>query len=99
MLGGGAKEGRQYQLLKLKLAQVQRGERGEGRGEGRGERGEGRGERGEGRGEGRGERGEGRGERGEGRGERGEGRGRGEFGVAVPCANSRDFSDGALSAE
>ena len=47
MLGGGAKEGRQYQLLKLKLAQVQRGERGKRRGERGGERGEGR----EGRGE------------------------------------------------
>ena len=44
----GAEEGRQYQLRLLKLAQVQRGERGEGRGErGEGERGEGRGERGE----------------------------------------------------
>ena len=38
MWGEGAEEGRQYQLLKLKLAQVQRGEREERRGEGRGER-------------------------------------------------------------
>ena len=67
MLGGGAKEGRQYQLLKLKLAQVQRGERGKRKEERGEERGEGRGERGEGRGE-RGEEGEGR----EGRGKRGE---------------------------
>ena len=42
----GAEEGRQYRLLLLKLEQVQRGERGEGRGEsgGRAESGEGRGE-------------------------------------------------------
>ena len=46
MWGGGAKEGWQYQLLKLKLAQVRRGERGKGEGEGRG-RGERGGERGE----------------------------------------------------
>ena len=39
--GEGAEEGRQYRLLLLKLAQVQRGERGEGEREREGERGRG----------------------------------------------------------